>query len=68
MSHLALRMNYLHANVMPDRSMGEPQDNMKELRNPKRDLHRRDLLKGVAADLLRKHGGKMGAKLKAEGK
>ena len=23
MSHLALRMNYLHANVMPDRSMDE---------------------------------------------
>ncbi len=68
MSHLALRMNYLHANVMPDRSMGEPQDNMKELRNPKRDLHRRDLLKGVAADLLRKHGGKTKKELKAEGK
>jgi len=43
--------------------MGEPQDNMKELRNPKRDL-----LKGVAADLLRKHGGKTKKELKAEGK
>ncbi len=46
----------------------EPQDNMKESRNPKRDLHCRDLLKGVAADLLRKHGGKTKKELKAEGK
>ena len=30
MSHLVLHINYLHANVLPDKSMDERQDYMKE--------------------------------------
>ena len=52
---------HLEADVVPDRSMDEPcrhstntnieepQDNMKESRNPKRGVNRREALKGVAA-------------------
>jgi hypothetical protein len=41
MSHLALRINYLHANVLSDKSMDERQDYMKEPRgfNSHHPLH-----------------------------